>query len=476
MGVPVGSSRRRRQSRTAAPAVPSARPQILADAAEAARVEVVQPLGLHPDDVSPVLASMARAWSGAMNPAERVALLDPLLPRLAGSKALAEVEERRAIMAADFAVRRYLPNWLARAGLDATAQRIVRLPAPASMSDVLASRPIIEAAAAEANAAWVTARERVKAEVPPDAWGRVREDVRDSVRFLILASAEASIRIPVEDTAWAKVAHFLWEAAAACFWASAWDGVRTGTADGTIPRVAAVMLPMRNNLNRQAMALLAGMVALGPAPRPAFYDVADFPVLQAVAHHWPAMRADLDDLHAPLMDVDRVGKPHAAVVAEVGQRVQAGEAFGWVKGWGGEAGGNRDWTQFGLVIGDQPIPFAVPVAPRTLHLLSKLRGLKVAAFVRLAPGTLLPTHTHPEIEAEGLLQAHITLKAPPPSASCLLNVAGDIRQHATGCALVFDGSLPHWALNASGDERVILYLESHRVAFQRPRDTTGALT
>ena len=129
------------------------------------------------------------------------------------------------------------------------------------------------------------------------------------------------------------------------------------------------------------------------------------------------MRADLDELSAPVMDVDRVNKPHAAVVAEVGQRVAAGETFGWVRGWGGEGGGaNPDWTQYGLVLGDQPIPFAE--APRTLAFLSGLRGLKVAAFVRLAPGTLLPLHTHPEIAAEGLLQAHVTIKAPPPCGSC----------------------------------------------------------
>ena len=198
--------------------------------------------------------------------------------------------------------------------------------------------------------------------------------------------------------------------------------------------------------------------------RPAFFDLEEFPDLVGLARAWPEMCQDIDALHAPVMTVDRINKPHAAVVAEVGQRVAAGETFGWVKGWG-KAGGDPDWTQYGLVLGDQPIPYAV--APRTLALLAGLRGIKVAAFVRLAPGTLLPVHTHPEVASEGLLQAHVTLKAPAPTASCLLNVAGDIRQHATGCTLVFDGSLPHWALNASDEERVILYLEFNRAAHHR---------
>ena len=431
----------------------------------------MQPLALDPDTTSPVLASIARAWHEALEPSDRSALLAPVLPRLAGTRGSDVLEERRAVMAADWAVRCYLPNWLHRAGLEKTAAAFGALAPMTTVDDLVAVLPALESAAAEGNAAWVAARERAKAVTAPDAWDGAREDVRNAVRYIILATAEASIRVPLEDPAWARSAHHLWEAAAACFWASAWDGVTTGTGS-TINRVAGVMLPMRAGLSRAAMDLLTGMARLG-AQRPAFYDLEDFPDLQALAQAWPEMRQDLDALHAPLMDVDRVNKPHAAVVDEVARRVAAGETFGWVKGWG-KAGGEPDWTQYGLVLGDQPIPYAV--APRTLALLAGLRGIKVAAFVRLAPGTLLPVHTHPEVASEGLLQAHITLKALAPTASCLLNVAGDIRQHATGGVLVFDGSLPHWALNASEDERVILYLEFNRAAHHRPRRAVGAST
>jgi beta-hydroxylase len=200
--------------------------------------------------------------------------------------------------------------------------------------------------------------------------------------------------------------------------------------------------------------------------RVAFYDLKEFPVLLELAQAWATMRQDLDVLAAPLMDVDRVGKSHERVGAEIAQRVEAGEPFGWVRGWG-KAGGNPAWTQYGLILGDRVIRYAS--APRTLALLAPLRGIKVAAFVRLAPGTLLPVHTHPEVAPEGLLQMHVTLKAPKPSASCLLNVAGEIRQHVIGGTLVFDGSLPHWAVNASAEDRVILYLEFHRATHHRPR-------
>jgi beta-hydroxylase len=200
--------------------------------------------------------------------------------------------------------------------------------------------------------------------------------------------------------------------------------------------------------------------------RAAFHDLKEYPALLDLARAWPKLRQDLDALVAPLMDVDRVGKSHERVAVEVTERVEAGEPFGWVRGWG-RKGGNPDWTQYGLVLRDRANGYAS--APRTLALLAPLRGINVAAFVRLAPGTLLPLHTHPEVAAEDLLQMHITLKAPKPSASCLLNVAGEIRQHVTGGTLVFDGSLPHWAVNASTEDRVIFYLEFHRATHQRPR-------
>jgi beta-hydroxylase len=207
--------------------------------------------------------------------------------------------------------------------------------------------------------------------------------------------------------------------------------------------------------------------------RAAFHDVKEFPDLLNLAQAWPKIREDLEALAAPLMDIDRVGKSHERVGAEVTQRVEAGEPFGWVRGWG-RVGGNADWTQYGLVLRDQAIRYAS--APRTLALLAPLRGIKVAAFVRLAPGTLLPLHTHPEVAGEDLLQMHVTLKAPKPSASCLLNVAGEIRQHVTGGTIVFDGSLPHWAVNASGEERVILYLEFQRDTHYRPRLAASSTT
>jgi beta-hydroxylase len=91
--------------------------------------------------------------------------------------------------------------------------------------------------------------------------------------------------------------------------------------------------------------------------------------------------------------------------------------------------------------------------------LSDVPGVKVAAFVRLAPDGFLGAHRHPELREEGLLQMHLTLEAADEANYAYLNVEGEFRQHVPGEGFVFDGSLDHFALNASPEDRVILYLE-----------------
>jgi beta-hydroxylase len=77
----------------------------------------------------------------------------------------------------------------------------------------------------------------------------------------------------------------------------------------------------------------------------------------------------------------------------------------------------------------------------------------------LKPKTILHCHTHDEIGEENLLQFHLTLTSAVKNNFSYLNVNGEFRQHNVGEAIIFDGSLPHFALNESEHNRVILYLE-----------------
>ncbi|MBI0331410.1 aspartyl/asparaginyl beta-hydroxylase domain-containing protein [Burkholderia plantarii] len=205
-----------------------------------------------------------------------------------------------------------------------------------------------------------------------------------------------------------------------------------------------------------------------PASRPAFYPLEQFPRLAALAAKWEIIRDECQQLNAPMLEIDRVGKSHLQVYAETVEHVRAGGEYGWLKGWGEGGVSNADWTQYGLVVRDQPIPFAASRMPRTLEMLKEIAGIKVCALSRMLPNTLLNTHRHPELHDEGMLQMHITLDAASERGFAYLNVAGHFNQNRVGNAIVFDGSLDHFALNASPQSRTILYLEFERAKQMTP--------
>ena len=189
-------------------------------------------------------------------------------------------------------------------------------------------------------------------------------------------------------------------------------------------------------------------------PQP-FHPPASFPALAPLATNWQTIRTEFLALRAPLLDIDRVDKTHAEVFAEIGRHVAEGGEFGWLQGWRE----NPQWVQYALLLNDEPLPFVVDLFPQTLALLRRLSGIKVAGFSQLKPHGFLSTHRHPELAEEGLLQCHVTIDAPDERNYCYLNVGGEFRQHTNGGCLVFDGSLDHFAVNASEASRTILYLE-----------------
>jgi beta-hydroxylase len=189
-----------------------------------------------------------------------------------------------------------------------------------------------------------------------------------------------------------------------------------------------------------------------------FHDIADFPPLQTLAQSWTLIRDDYLSLNAPLMQLDRVGKRHGDVFNDVVDYVSRGNPYGWILGWGRE-GGNEDWIQYPLVYRDQTVPFLNGAMHRTTALLKQVPGIKVCALLKMNPHTCLPCHRHPEVAAEGLLQLHLPIKTAATRNYNYLNVDGEFRRHVSGEPLVFDGSLDHFALNESDEERVLLYME-----------------
>jgi beta-hydroxylase len=178
-------------------------------------------------------------------------------------------------------------------------------------------------------------------------------------------------------------------------------------------------------------------------------DVGQFKPLVKLQEHWSVIRTECVALkRSDILNIDREDKTHEEVA-----RAIIAHGPGWVEGWG-EA--KAKWLNWVFVIHDHQI-LGDAGAPNTSALLKHIQGLKVAALSLFKPGLLLPIHAHPELAREGLLTFHLGLEVPP--GACYLNVDGEFVPEEAGRALVFDGSRPHYAFNASDEDRLILYCE-----------------
>jgi hypothetical protein len=143
-----------------------------------------------PTCASPVIAAFLRSWNDALSGADRTRLLRPLIPRLVGSAASREVEERRSYMALDWLIREHTPAWLDL--IPALAPHAAALRALSPIADLEAAR----AANATVTAAGAAARAAARAAAGDAAgaaawaaawdaaWAAAREALRPTVERL----------------------------------------------------------------------------------------------------------------------------------------------------------------------------------------------------------------------------------------------------------------------------------------------------
>lgn len=123
----------------------------------------------------------------------------------------------------------------------------------------------------------------------------------------------------------------------------------------------------------------------------------------------------------------------------------------WVKGWDGY----RDWINWGIAI-DGQFPFDDAMMPIASAILRKMEGVHFACLSILKAGTILLIHTHPEMKESKLITYHLGLDVPD---DCYINVDNVFIKEQNGIDISFDGSLPHYAFNASNKDRMILHCE-----------------
>ena len=165
-----------------------------------------EPWSDHPECVDPVLAAFGRSWNDSLSDEDRDRLLLPFLPRLVGTRSTAEVQDRRAFMAADWAVRVFTPAWLRLAKLDEHAEALEGLPELDSVEACRAAQPTINAAR---DAAWDAAWAAARAAAWDAAW----------------AAAEAAARAAAGDAATVAAS----DAASTVAWDATWDAAGAAT-------------------------------------------------------------------------------------------------------------------------------------------------------------------------------------------------------------------------------------------------------
>ena len=117
-----------------------------------------------------------------------------------------------------------------------------------------------------------------------------------------------------------------------------------------------------------------------------------------------------------------------------------------------------EWSVCGVHAGEQEKghlldPDVVRRCPHTAALVQGIPGLRIAAFSRLGPGTVIHPHADGGPRA---LRCHLGLSVPE---GCTFQVAEAVASWKEGRCLIFDTHVVHAAWNASQEPRLVLLVE-----------------
>jgi hypothetical protein len=189
---------------------------------EAASWLAGEPFSDHPACVCPVIGAFCRSWNDSVQAEDRNRLLKPYAARIVGTVSTADVQDARAFMAADWAVRTFTPAWLRLAGLDTDAQALVDLPELSTVDLCRTARLVIakaqKSAAAAGAAAWAAAGDAAWAAAWDAAWDAAWAAAGDAAWAAAGAAAGDAAGAAAWDAAWAAA----WAAAGDAAWAAAW--------------------------------------------------------------------------------------------------------------------------------------------------------------------------------------------------------------------------------------------------------------
>lgn len=209
-----------------------------------------------PACTSPVIAAFVRSWNDALPDDERQQLRR-YIPRLVGTNAGRETDDRLAWMAADWLVRVHAPAWLRLAGLTEQAALVEGMPEVTAVTAPSIKAPLAavrQAAAAARDAAGVAARDAAW----DAAWDAARVAAGDAAADAAWVAAAAA--------AWDAAREAAWHAARDAAWDAAWVAAARAAGDATrvAARVAArnALDPTMRMLQQYAHELLDRMITV----------------------------------------------------------------------------------------------------------------------------------------------------------------------------------------------------------------------
>jgi aspartyl/asparaginyl beta-hydroxylase (cupin superfamily) len=127
------------------------------------------------------------------------------------------------------------------------------------------------------------------------------------------------------------------------------------------------------------------------------------------------------------------------------------------KGWTRVESVENKWWNFGLILNGIPTQVGIELAPKTIEIVTKLKGVYNCGFSLLFPKGFIEPHIDPKKE-DSLCSGktyHLGLRCPP---HCYLIQNGKAIEHKDGELFDFDSTVTHSAVNMSDEPRVILWL------------------
>ena len=186
-----------------------------------------EPWSDHPECACPIIGAFLRSWNDSLpTDADRDRLLKPLIPDLVGSKSTKEVEQKRALLCADWLIRVNTPTWLRLAGLTVHADALEALPEITAFAQIPSMRGTIEAARDDAYkaraAAWDAAGAAARVAAGAAAGDAARDAAGDAAGDAARDAAGDAARDAARDAAGAAAGAAARDAAGAAAEAAAW--------------------------------------------------------------------------------------------------------------------------------------------------------------------------------------------------------------------------------------------------------------